>query len=610
MTNIELVHLVATGPDAQPASIDFASGLTLIHGPSNTGKSFIVSALDFMLGAAKTLQPVQLKNYSHLLLALRANGEEHTLSRPVGGGSFIRHHGLHKRIPDEPGYVLTPKHGPGPENISAWLLSACGLTDVKLKKNARNETVALSFRDMAHLTLIDETKMQSRESPPHSGQYTTRTKETSALKLLLEGEDDSDLIAEPQPKDARKLRSARVEVLDELLQRAEEQIDTHASRDDLEAQLARIEESVNSMGFAEAESFEGQQRLRDEIQRESRRARAYELRQTEISALQARFGLLRAQYNLDMQRLDAILEGGSLLGYFSDGVCALCGAEQEHQRRSDFHSDPIALREAVRAEQTRIQNLTSELDATLEDLGAHKSRVSIRAGEVERRTLELREKTSVWIQQRTSGRSELRLLVDAKSRVERKLAAHTLRAELIALRAHLMEEKAAEIEARAAAIPLPIVDEFSRAIADRLIAWGYPADDVRYDRERQDVWASGQYRADHGKGVRSLLQAAFSVGLADYCIRRGLPHPGFVILDSPLITYRAPDFQDWPDASTKTVAARMYEDLESTFEGQIILMENTEADGGLQPATGDTAFSATPLGRYGFFPADVKGAHE
>jgi hypothetical protein len=89
MTRIELRHLTAWHSNGQAASVDFADGLTLIHGPSDTGKSFIVSAIDYMLGASKLPQPPELENYTHLLLGINVQGEPFTLTRRLNGGVSV-----------------------------------------------------------------------------------------------------------------------------------------------------------------------------------------------------------------------------------------------------------------------------------------------------------------------------------------------------------------------------------------------------------------------------------------------------------------------------------------------------------------------------------------
>ncbi|MFE3206071.1 hypothetical protein [Embleya sp. NPDC059237] len=51
-----------------------------------------------------------------------------------------------------------------------------------------------------------------------------------------------------------------------------------------------------------------------------------------------------------------------------------------------------------------------------------------------------------------------------------------------------------------------------------------------------DVRAEGRPRAVRGKGVRSVLHSAFTTALARYGLANARPHPGFVVLDSPVAT--------------------------------------------------------------------------
>jgi DNA repair ATPase RecN len=58
MTTLTLRHLCLTGPDKKPACVTFGHGLNVIYGASETGKSFIVEALDFMLGSSTELRDI------------------------------------------------------------------------------------------------------------------------------------------------------------------------------------------------------------------------------------------------------------------------------------------------------------------------------------------------------------------------------------------------------------------------------------------------------------------------------------------------------------------------------------------------------------------------
>ncbi len=54
-----LRHLVYTGPGVSAATLRFGPGLNLLLGASNTGKSFAVKTIDFMLGAGGRLPDIE-----------------------------------------------------------------------------------------------------------------------------------------------------------------------------------------------------------------------------------------------------------------------------------------------------------------------------------------------------------------------------------------------------------------------------------------------------------------------------------------------------------------------------------------------------------------------
>jgi len=41
-------HLEFTGPNVEPARLQFKPGLNLVYGASNTGKSFAMKSIDFL----------------------------------------------------------------------------------------------------------------------------------------------------------------------------------------------------------------------------------------------------------------------------------------------------------------------------------------------------------------------------------------------------------------------------------------------------------------------------------------------------------------------------------------------------------------------------------
>jgi hypothetical protein len=124
--------------------------------------------------------------------------------------------------------------------------------------------------------------------------------------------------------------------------------------------------------------------------------------------------------------------------------------------------------------------------------------------------------------------------------------------------------------------------EFAQTVSTILTEWHFPGDrHVSFDEVTFDLRIDGKARKDNGKGVRA---AAFKVALLLFCYERNLPHPGFVVLDTPLLTYRDPirskegplsaDEQVLRDTSLKDF---FFEHLSGNSDkGQFVVIENVD----------------------------------
>src|ERR1700741_3417923 len=73
--------------------------------------------------------------------------------------------------------------------------------------------------------------------------------------------------------------------------------------------------------------------------------------------------------------------------------------------------------------------------------------------------------------------------------------------------------------------------ELAMAVQSVLRAWHFPGDPaVSFDDASHDILVNGKSRRSNGKGVRALMNAAFKIGLLDYCRLKQLPHPGVLVL--------------------------------------------------------------------------------
>jgi hypothetical protein len=400
-------------------------------------------------------------------------------------------------------------------------------------------------------------------------------------------------------------------VIDRLLSELEAQLSEAAEVSELRDQLARINAFIEQQSGAVSGLTEQRSAVVKRLREAQDGFNAARSELSEISALQGRFGLLRQQYESDLQRLATINEAGNLFDYFTPGVCAFCGAEPAHQHYNlECEGDETALHASVVAESAKTEALRDDLLLTLSDLASRRAEVSSagRAARDEVRQLEvnLQELDG----QLAPQNNDLSELLATRRDVEKSVGLYERVAELQRMKNQIEDDVATDAKAVSVGISLAAVREFSSELAQRLEAWGYPeAESVRYDRSVQDIQAGDQYRSSHGKGVRAILHGAFTIGLAQYCFDRDIPHPGFVVLDSPLVTYRppnAPDTDLLDESLPKGVVEAFYRDVQTHFDGQIIVMENLDPTEALHADTVDIPFThRRDMGRYGFFPLAI-----
>jgi hypothetical protein len=169
------------------SSVTFGPGLNVIYGASETGKSFILEALDFMLGAGADLRDIPERvGYDRIFLGVEhGDSETFTLERSASGGQFRCYPGLHLSAPEgiEP-LVLAAKHNPTrPDNLSTFLLEKVGLANKRVRRNAAGDSNSLSFRNLAHLCLISEGDIQKRGSSIETGQFIEQN--TRAVRIQI-----------------------------------------------------------------------------------------------------------------------------------------------------------------------------------------------------------------------------------------------------------------------------------------------------------------------------------------------------------------------------------------------------------------------------------------
>lgn len=606
------------GPQKPPATIEFGSGLNLLYGASNAGKSFIVEAIDFMLGGGQALRDIPERvGYDRVLLGLESlSGEHYTIHRSIDGGSFRLYSGLHLTPPAEgvESKVLDEKHNERNDtNLSAFLLGLCGLKGKRLRKNSRGELVSLSFRNIARLVVVNETEITQQSSPLLDGNYVANTPNLATFKLLLTGTDDSALVANQKREPEELSREAQMQLLDQLLDDHRDRLrELTKSPKELQEQLQKIDASLSlhatQVNTTETE-FQQAAGRRRELRRRLEESRD---RRAEVGSLLERFNLLDRHYESDIERLGAIEEGGTLFSVLGSAHCPLCGATPEHHRLdADCGGNIDAVVEAARKEISKIKVLRSELASTVRELEREGASFDLRMPAVVQELEEISDSVDSLISPKLSKlRATYAEFADKRGEVREALALYATVQDMERRRAELERSVEAEKAGTLASadIPTTVADNFAQTVEAILKAWHFPeAGRVFFDPKARDLVISGKSRSAFGKGLRAITYAAFTLGLLVYCRARQTPHTGFVVLDSPLLAYREPD-GDEDDLQGTDLQERFYAYLQAmSADTQVIVIENTDPPEAIKTLPQVQMFSKNPHhGRYGLFPIVVR----
>ncbi|MEV4733128.1 hypothetical protein [Saccharopolyspora sp. NPDC049426] len=602
MNAMTLLHLTFVGPGKQSAVVEFGRKLTVIYGASDTGKSYIVEAIDYMLGASKLKDIPEASGYSHVLLGMRLpSNQTVTLCRSLSGKQVDLYEGDVRSLDVErPTKTLPVKHSAKSENLSRYLLSCVGADQRNLLKNQRGETLSLSFRYFAALSVVNETRMASQTSPVlTSGQKTSATAERSAFRYMLTGDDDSGRVSRTSDLEKR-VSKGKLDLLDQVIADSGDSLTSSESESELRARLERLDAAQASISVVASDLVDRRSIRLQRIRLLEEDAAENRGRAGEVQVLVSRFDLLHDQYESDLARLEMVSEAGNLLGYFRTGTCAFCGAAPEYQDASHRINENTRLQYSVSVEKRKTGELKHDLLLTIGDLRGELSILEEEHASLQEELSSVRREVAEIDELLEPVNTDMDEVQASRAQIHSDLAVYAQIRRLKELRHGLSNISELESRVRPDEIPTADIVEFESAIQGVLRSWNVPgASRINYNQNTAEITVDGRPRSSRGKGMRSVIHAAFSTALAQYSAVRGLPHPGFVVLDSPILTYREPHENDIEIPAN--VVENFYDRLLSDNPCQVIVVENGNPPANLGDAT-VYAFSADGSDRTGFFP--------
>jgi len=609
MSGFYIKRVKVTGSGKEDAEVIFTKGLNVVHGPSNTGKSFIFQCIDYAFGASKIKSIPESKGYSKLYVEIRSIDD----NTPITILRFLDNNDIFYfmcKIDDindmQRGKKLKAKHDPdGEDNISRFLLKQIGIFDnIYLVTNKNGVKKTLGFRAIAHLSIISETDIISEEkSPVVETQNTQQTYSKSAFRYLLTNQDDV-ACKEIEKVEIRKAKNdAKIDYI------RNEIIDLNQEREKLIEEKNDFDDDINDLDYYRDKIIEIEcdiQKKRQAIHDTNTVNNKLNLQKNKTQIMLDKFQLLKKQYLSDIERLEFLSTGGTILSQIPMQKCPLCESEIPHMLEE---SNTVDIFKCSNDEKVKIQISLSELEVSINDLNKELQSINemLLEGEDKAKEYEVAIK-QISTKDLKPIKSIMKTLIE-QAKVNNKILNINSIIERKSGEVIVFEESKKVKEDSVTdglVIEQKIYDDLCDEIKNSLISCGYiNVENVTFDVKTQDIVIDGVHRLANGKGFRAFFYAVFSASLISYLQKIEHLFSQVLVLDSPLTTLKESEISeaiedDFVDSTLQNGLFKFF--AENFTDKQVIIIDNKQPPVSLMGKYNDIVFTkGSSEGRYGFF---------
>ena len=533
-----LKELRIVGDSLNNASVIFEKGVNVITGPSNVGKSYIFQCINYMFGASKPPKPIkQARAYEFIYLEIKdSKNDPFTLLTDLKGGNFKLYNSTIDDIKETDEFeILNRRHNPASEKtISAFLLKLNNLSGKKIRTNKSGKTRQVSYRDIVKFSMVNETRITTEDSiVVHN--YRDKTIESSVLKLIATGKDDSSIIASLSPNQIAN-RKGKLEILKKFISDNTNKLKAYKT----EPSIMLIETNSIIEKLSERHSTLQNQFNEIENKRKDTLTELYkkQSRKRIIDELYKRSALLKSHYDSDISRLKSTTETSILLNeenHSINGNCPLCNGEiKEVCSISDINK----IIDSCSKEIQKIESLIQELIESEKVLKEETVNISLEVFNLEK----IIEVTTLKLDKGVGLEMGL-IIKQINTQNEKK--SHLLGALYKFEQLNKFKEEEEKLETSIPSskdsfenISTASLTPLSKSIKSVLKGYNYPElTDVSYSEDKNDFVISGEDRNLSGKGVRAIIYSAFIVALQELILKKEYSI-GVPIIDSPLVSYK------------------------------------------------------------------------
>lgn len=607
MSRFYIKQIAASGPNVEFSAIPFEDGVNFIVGPSNTGKSYVINCIDFMLGGKEPPFSKEDTGYDKIHLTLESDdGYWLSATRMIEdgkngdrGSNIVA---VETTIPDieDTDYKISSKE------YSDLLLRLMGIEkrpSIIATQAAKPED--LTFRTMVHFFLINEDNIFEKATAFDIPKHSKITASLTSLIYLLSGDDLKRYIPEVSAEELERIATQKTGVINYLNSKisalteqkakleealaADTDIDIDGKINDIVTQIENVEKEI-------VDATEESRRLLEQIF-------TLNARLQEARYLRDRYKALRTQYVSDIKRLAFIADGSQK----SEGIahkvnCPFCGHDMEEVQSREPYV------ESAKAELARIRLQLEDLQVTEADAN---SEITILEGQLKELNVRNNSITQLINQRLRPKAQELKAMVAEYKRIlhlRQELASISYMSTTLSVDVFEKENEEDETAAKFNAKDVfdrnlwsALSDEFNAMVK----ACAYPGNPDSYlSIDTADAVVGGRHKKNQGKGYRAFLNTIMLFNLMKHLEEHGSYALHLLVLDSPILSLKE---KKYGISANEAATFGMKESLmryiiENCGKNQIIIAENELPDAVDYSKANMITFTQTDAegARYGF----------
>ena len=555
-------RITMSGEKVDTSSIDLYPGVNILHGPSNTGKSYAAECIDYMMGSEET-RIDDNKGYNKITIEIDVDGSTLTMSRNLN--DTVVHVNSNVKGIDSGEYALN-----GNNRISHVWLKLMGInTKHRINKSAHCQREELSNRAFDQIFVIKEKKIDSEGSVLLPSEHSREPVAKSALLFLITGEDYDDGKDYDKPDIHKAKKEAIVSFADEQLEAIKQKEDDLDIISDVD-NPSQIEDRMYSL-LSEIDHTESEiQNIINENKIIGSKIYDIDKELTEYKVLENRYKSLQSQYRSDLKRLTFMVEGEELINntILHQQECPFCGN----------YMNPETEESCVKAAKFELERLypkITDLKSVQKNL---LTEISIK--EEQRKTLQqkmnyLEEKVQSELQPLVDKlRNELLKYSNALSILNKKAAYESVSNKI---RENLNVYKSK---------PDPPVININQLFGETFLKNIHSIIDTllieckfdnyhisEFDIKKFDIKVNNTKKKSFGQGFRAFLNVILSIGIQEYLKKYGKYRPNIFVLDSPILSLK--EDIDYSDLASESMKSALFKYLiNNPCAEQIIIIEN------------------------------------